>query len=455
MRYLNMEKTETGMVKVVGVRFRTAGKIYYFDPGDFELSRGSHVIVETARGLEYGFVVGPPTEVEEKDITPPLKAVIRISTEEDDRREKKNREREREAFWICREKILKRGLDMKLIDAEYTFDNSKVLFYFTADGRVDFRELVKDLAGVFRTRIELRQVGVRDETKILGGYGSCGRPLCCHTWLSDFVPVSIKMAKEQNLSLNPGKISGVCGRLMCCLKNEAEIYEELNKTLPHPGDEVESSDGLNGLIESVNILRQTARVIVEVDDEKELHEYHVSDLTILRRRRRGTSRPTMQKNANVQKGGSRQPAGKEKESKEKDAKESRDGKEGREGRQGKEARDRKDERREDRREDRRDPREARETREREPRDNREARENREPREGREARESRDSRGKSAGFRENGDRADRDNQEQAGSGRERGRRDRGRNRGDRRREGRPRREDGGDSAPSANSEKAPQ
>ena len=421
-----MEKTETGMVKVVGVRFRTAGKIYYFDPGDFELSRGSHVIVETARGLEYGFVVGPPMEVEEKDITPPLKAVIRISTEEDDRREKKNREREREAFWICREKIQKRGLDMKLIDAEYTFDNSKVLFYFTADGRVDFRELVKDLAGVFRTRIELRQVGVRDETKILGGYGSCGRPLCCHTWLSDFVPVSIKMAKEQNLSLNPGKISGVCGRLMCCLKNEAETYEELNKTLPHPGDEVESSDGLNGLIESVNILRQTARVIVEVDDEKELHEYHVSDLTILRRRRRGTSRPTMQKNANVQKGGFRQPAGKEKESKEKDAKESRDGKEGREGRegrQGKEARDRKDERREDRREDRREPR--------------------------------DSRGKSSGFRENGDRADRDNQDQAGSGRERGRRDRGRNRGDRRREGRPRREDGGDSAPSANSEKAPQ
>ena len=407
-----MEKTETGMVKVVGVRFRTAGKIYYFDPGDFELSRGSHVIVETARGLEYGFVVGPPMEVEEKDITPPLKAVIRISTEEDDRREKKNREREREAFWICREKILKRGLDMKLIDAEYTFDNSKVLFYFTADGRVDFRELVKDLAGVFRTRIELRQVGVRDETKILGGYGSCGRPLCCHTWLSDFVPVSIKMAKEQNLSLNPGKISGVCGRLMCCLKNEAEIYEELNKTLPHPGDEVESADGLNGLIESVNILRQTARVIVEVDDEKEL------------------------------------PAGKEKESKEKDAKEPRDGKEGREGRegrQGKEARERKDERREDRREERRDPREAREGRE----------DRREPREGREAREPRDSRGKFSGFRENGDRADRDNQDQAGSGRERGRRDRGRNRGDRRREGRPRREDGGDSAPSANSEKAPQ
>ena len=302
-----MEKTENGKVKVVGVRFRTAGKIYYFDPGDFELSRGKHVIVETARGLEYGFVVGPPMEVDEKDITQPLKAVIRISTEEDDIREKKNREREREAFWICRERIQKRGLEMKLIDAEYTFDNSKVLFYFTADGRVDFRELVKDLAGVFRTRIELRQVGVRDETKILGGYGSCGRP------------------KEQNLSLNPGKISGVCGRLMCCLKNEAETYEELNKTLPHPGDEVESADGMNGLVESVNILRQTARIIVEVDDEKELHEYSVSDLTILRRRKRGTSRPTMQKNNPPQKSA---PAKDAKEAKEtKESKDSREGKE--------------------------------------------------------------------------------------------------------------------------------
>ena len=242
-----MEVTENGKVKVVGVRFRTAGKIYFFDPGDFEMTRGDHVIVETARGVEYGFVVGAPMEVSEKHIQKPLKAVLRLSTREDDERMESNRVREREAFRICREKIQRRGLEMKLIDAEYTFDNSKVLFYFTADGRIDFRELVKDLASVFRTRIELRQVGVRDETKILGGYGSCGRPLCCHTWLSDFVPVSIKMAKEQNLSLNPGKISGVCGRLMCCLKNEAETYEELNKTLPHPGDEVESSDGLNGL----------------------------------------------------------------------------------------------------------------------------------------------------------------------------------------------------------------
>ena len=380
-----MEKTENGKVKVAGVRFRTAGRIYYFDPGDFELSRGCHVIVETARGLEYGFVVGPPMEVDEKDITQPLKPVIRISTEEDDRREQKNREREREAFWICRERIQKRGLEMKLIDAEYTFDNSKVLFYFTADGRVDFRELVKDLAGVFRTRIELRQVGVRDETKILGGYGSCGRPLCCHTWLSDFVPVSIKMAKEQNLSLNPGKISGVCGRLMCCLKNEAETYEELNKTLPHPGDEVEAADGMNGLVESVNILRQTARIIVEVDDEKELHEYSVGDLTILRRRKRGTSRPTMQKNNPPQK-----------------AAPAREGKDSREGKEG-QGRDKKENR------------EGKGNREgKAPRDNRDSREGRGNREGNEAAENRE-------LQENGE----------NSGRERGRKEPGRNRRDRR------------------------
>ena len=383
-----MEKTENGKVKVAGVRFRTAGRIYYFDPGDFELSRGCHVIVETARGLEYGFVVGPPMEVDEKDITQPLKPVIRISTEEDDRREQKNREREREAFWICRERIQKRGLEMKLIDAEYTFDNSKVLFYFTADGRVDFRELVKDLAGVFRTRIELRQVGVRDETKILGGYGSCGRPLCCHTWLSDFVPVSIKMAKEQNLSLNPGKISGVCGRLMCCLKNEAETYEELNKTLPHPGDEVESADGMNGLVESVNILRQTARIIVEVDDEKELHEYSVGDLTILRRRKRGTSRPTMQKNNPPQKAA---PAREGKDSREGKEGQGRDKKENREGKGNREGRGLRDNR-----------------------ENRDSREGRGNREGNEAAENRE-------LQENGE----------NSGRERGRKESGRNRRDRR------------------------
>ena len=277
-------------VHVIGVRFRTAGKVYFFDPGQWEVRHGCHVIVETARGVEYGTVVGLPMDVKASKVTQPLKEVIRVATLEDNETERRNRAKEKEAYRICQEKILAHGLDMKLINAEYTFDNSKVLFYFTADGRVDFRDLVKDLASVFRTRIELRQIGVRDETKILGGYGICGRPLCCHTWMSDFIPVSIKMAKEQNLSLNPGKISGVCGRLMCCLKNEADTYEELNRTLPKVGDEVQGSDGLSGQVESVNVLRQTVRILVEVDDEKEFHEYHVSDLTILRSRRRGGNR---------------------------------------------------------------------------------------------------------------------------------------------------------------------
>jgi cell fate regulator YaaT (PSP1 superfamily) len=277
-------------VHVIGVRFRTAGKVYFFDPGQWEVRHGCHVIVETARGVEYGTVVGLPMDVKASKVTQPLKEVIRVATPEDTETEILNRVKEREAYRICQEKIQAHGLDMKLINAEYTFDNSKVLFYFTADGRVDFRDLVKDLASVFRTRIELRQIGVRDETKILGGYGICGRPLCCHTWMSDFIPVSIKMAKEQNLSLNPGKISGVCGRLMCCLKNEADTYEELNRNLPKVGDEVQGNDGLSGQVESVNVLRQTVRILVEVDDEKEFHEYHVSDLTVLRRRRRGGNR---------------------------------------------------------------------------------------------------------------------------------------------------------------------
>ena len=229
-------------VHVIGVRFRTAGKVYFFDPGQWEVRHGCHVIVETARGVEYGTVVGLPMDVKASKVTQPLKEVIRVATLEDNETERRNRAKEKEAYRICQEKILAHGLEMKLINAEYTFDNSKVLFYFTADGRVDFRDLVKDLASVFRTRIELRQIGVRDETKILGGYGICGRPLCCHTWMSDFIPVSIKMAKEQNLSLNPGKISGVCGRLMCCLKNEADTYEELNRNLPKVGDEVQGND---------------------------------------------------------------------------------------------------------------------------------------------------------------------------------------------------------------------
>ena len=275
---------------VVGVRFRTAGKTYYFSPGDLPIRKGTPVIVETSRGIEYGTASADPMEVDSRRYNAPLRQVIRIATQEDQEKVKNARAKEKEARRICQEKIRSRGLDMKLIDAEYTFDGSKILFYFTADGRVDFRDLVKDLAGVFRTRIELRQIGVRDETKILGGYGSCGRPLCCHCYLTDFVPVSIKMAKEQNLSLNPTKISGVCGRLMCCLKNEEDTYEVLNKNLPRVGDEVEGSDGLCGEVQSVNVLRQTVRILVDVDDEKEIHEYSADQLTILRRRRRGSAR---------------------------------------------------------------------------------------------------------------------------------------------------------------------
>ena len=271
------------MIKVIGVRFRTAGKIYFFDPVEFDIKRGDHVIVETAGGVEYGTVVCDPKEVEEDQVVQPLKQVLRVATAKDDEQEKSNKEKEREAFKICLEKIKKHELDMKLIDAEYTFDNNKVLFYFTADGRIDFRELVKDLAAVFKTRIELRQIGVRDETKILGGIGSCGRPLCCHTHLSEFVPVSIKMAKEQNLSLNPTKISGVCGRLMCCLKHEEETYEDLNKSLPNVGDFVNCTDGVKGEVHSVNVLRQLVKVIVEVNDEKEIREYRADQLKFKRK----------------------------------------------------------------------------------------------------------------------------------------------------------------------------
>ena len=276
------------MLTVIGVRFRTAGKIYYFDPAGRQIKIGDHVIVETARGIEYGYVVLGNREVDETKVIPPLKPVIRMVTDEDRAIEAKNKEKEKEAFKICQEKIKKHNLEMKLIDAEYTFDNNKVLFYFTADGRIDFRELVKDLASIFKTRIELRQVGVRDETKIMGGIGICGRPLCCHSYLSEFIPVSIKMAKEQNLSLNPTKISGVCGRLMCCLKNEEETYEVLNSKLPGLGDAVTTSDGLKGEVHSVNVLRQTVKVIVIVDkDEKEIREYKVDQLKFKPRRKKG------------------------------------------------------------------------------------------------------------------------------------------------------------------------
>ena len=271
------------MVKVIGVRFRSVGKIYYFDPLDMDITQGQHVIVETARGIEFGTVVGNPKEVEDDKVIQPLKPVLRIATEKDVEQEAANRIKEKEAFKVCLEKIQKHNLEMKLIDAEYTFDNNKVLFYFTADGRIDFRELVKDLAAVFKTRIELRQIGVRDETKIFGGIGICGRPLCCHTFLDEFAPVSIKMAKEQNLSLNPTKISGVCGRLMCCLKNEQETYEYLNRKLPNVGDHVTTEDGLKGEVHSVNVLRQQVKVLVEEGDEKEIHEYKVEQLRFKRR----------------------------------------------------------------------------------------------------------------------------------------------------------------------------
>lgn len=274
------------MIKVVGVRFRNAGKIYYFGPGKLDLPAGTHVIVETARGVEMGTVMTAPKDVFEETVVQPLKPVIRIATEADERVAQKNREKEKEAFQICLEKIAKHKLEMKLVEAEYTFDNNKLLFYFTADGRIDFRELVKDLAAVFRTRIELRQIGVRDETKIMGGIGICGRELCCHSYLSEFAPVSIKMAKEQNLSLNPTKISGVCGRLMCCLKNEEETYEYLNGRLPNVGDFVTTDDGLKGEVSSVNVLRQVVKVLVELDDEKELRDYKVEQLKFKPKRRK-------------------------------------------------------------------------------------------------------------------------------------------------------------------------
>ena len=283
------------MVKVVGVKFRNAGKIYYFDPGDFDIHEEDNVIVETARGTEFGTASSDIIEVSEKEIVTPLKQVIRIADKNDCKKHEENLAKKERTLNICQEKVEKHGLDMKLVDVEYTFDNSKVIFYFTADGRVDFRELVKDLAGVFKTRIELRQIGVRDETKILGGIGICGRRLCCHTHLSEFVPVSIKMAKEQNLSLNPTKISGVCGRLMCCLKHEEETYEDLNRRLPNIGDYVTTDDGLKGEVSSVNVLRQQVKVIVNVDDEKEIREYPLDQLRFKKRHGRNKKNDVSEK----------------------------------------------------------------------------------------------------------------------------------------------------------------
>lgn len=286
------------MTEIIGVKFRNASKIYYFNPKDFEIHYNDAVIVETARGLEYGHVILTPMEIEEEKVPQPFRDVVRMADEKDKKQEEENATKEAEAYRICKQKITERMLDMKLIRAEYTFDNSKVLFYFTADGRIDFRELVKDLAGIFKTRIELRQIGVRDETKILGGMGICGRPLCCHTYLTEFAPVSIKMAKEQNLSLNPAKISGTCGRLMCCLKNEADTYAYLNKGLPNKGDQCTTPEGRHAEVQSVNILRQTVKMVVDMDnDEKELQEYHISEITFIPH----SKRPKPQQNQMKQK----------------------------------------------------------------------------------------------------------------------------------------------------------
>ena len=284
------------MKKIVSVRFRSGGKPYYFDPLEFELKRGSHVIVETVRGIEYGTVVGSIREVEDEKIQQPLKPIMRVATPKDDEQDAQNREKEKSAISVAKEKIRKHELDMKLIDVEYTFDRNKIVFYFTADGRVDFRELVKDLAGVFHTRIELRQIGVRDATKMLGGLGSCGRELCCHAYMADFVPVSIKMAKEQNLSLNPGKISGMCGRLMCCLQYESDTYSWLNRKLPRVGDDVTTPYGNVAKVQSVDVLRQRVRVIVDVNDEKEIEEYAVEELKFTKRQGGGKNNKNDRKN---------------------------------------------------------------------------------------------------------------------------------------------------------------
>lgn len=249
------------MLEVVGVRFKRAGKIYYFDPGGLPVQSGDPVLVETARGIEYGWVAIGRRQVDEQDVVLPLKNVIRIADEQDAAQMERNREDAKRAYAICKEKIAEHGLPMKLVDAEYTFDRNKLIFYFTAEGRVDFRELVKDLAAVFRTRIELRQIGVRDEAKMLGGIGPCGRLLCCSTFLGDFEPVSIKMAKDQNLSLNPAKISGLCGRLMCCLRYEHETYAQVLATLPDVGDEIETPLG-RGRVVGLNILAEQVQVDV-------------------------------------------------------------------------------------------------------------------------------------------------------------------------------------------------
>ena len=276
------------MIKVTSVRFKTAGKVYYFDPAEFDPKEGDFVIVETARGLEYGEVIEAVKEVNSKEVVSPLKKVIRIANSEDTKQYRENQEKKEKALKICQEKVDKHNLPMKLIDVEYTFDKSKVIFYFAADGRVDFRELVKDLAGVFKMRIELRQIGVRDEAKMIGGIGTCGRPLCCHTWLSDFEPVSIKMAKVQNLSLNPTKISGICGRLMCCLKYENDVYVEIKRNMPDAGDRVKIG-GQHAIVVETNIFKGTLKVkYLPKNGEEgsdEIFTVHKSEITKIEKRK--------------------------------------------------------------------------------------------------------------------------------------------------------------------------
>lgn len=288
------------MIEVVGVRFKKAGKLYYFDPDGLKINEGNHVIVETVRGIEYGTAIKSNTMVADDDVVQPLKKVIRVATKEDDECEAENRNKEKEAFSVCEEKIAKHGLDMKLIDVEITFDHNKLIFYFTSDERVDFRELVKELAAVFRTRIELRQIGVRDEAKMLNGIGICGRPLCCATFLGDFQPVSIKMAKEQSLSLNPTKISGICGRLMCCLKYEEDVYEELNKKMPSVGDIISTVDG-TGEILSTNVLMQVVKAAVrkKENDPPTIDFYSVEEITVIKSKKQRQKKEESAKNKDV------------------------------------------------------------------------------------------------------------------------------------------------------------
>lgn len=280
------------MIEVVGIRFKKAGKMYYFDPDGLRLERDQYAIVETARGVEYGLVIKGNAMVEEDSIVPPLKKVLRAATEEDAKTMEANAKKEEEAFRICLQKIARLGLDMKLVDVEITFDKNKLIFYFTSDGRVDFRELVKELAAVFRMRIELRQIGVRDEAKMLNGIGICGRALCCATFLGDFQPVSIKMAKEQNLSLNPTKISGICGRLMCCLKYEEDVYEELNRKLPYVGDIISTPDG-TGEILATNVLMQQVKAAVRKteNDAPTIAFYHVDEIKVIKSKKKKKHEP--------------------------------------------------------------------------------------------------------------------------------------------------------------------